>query len=270
MPSYRPIQSVVRALAILKALNERQVSTVRELHRATGLPKSTIVRFLETLVAEGYVANDPQLGGYCVTSQVPALSSGFHSAPLVVEASRECCAALTRALKWPMSLALLDGAAVSVKYSTIPDSPISPFHATINMRLSLISRALGRAYIAYCPEDERKILISLLASSSNPEDHHPDIAARVEAIAKQVRHWGYAARDPAAEPKTSDTIAVPVMHGDRVMATMGMTFFRSAVSPARVRDELAPALRAAAEDAGRRTTELMRERLERPEAQAGA
>ena len=52
-----------------------------------------------------------------------------------------------------------------VRFSTIADSPVSPFHATINMRLSLISRALGRAYIAYCPNEERELLVRLLRAS---------------------------------------------------------------------------------------------------------
>jgi IclR family mhp operon transcriptional activator len=220
------------------------------------------VRFLETLVAEGYVANDPQLGGYCVTSLVPELSSGFHSGPLVVEAGREACAELTRRFKWPASLALLEGAAVSVKYSTIPDSPISPFHATLNMRLSLISRALGRAYIAWCPEAERAILINLLRSSPNPEDQVPDLEATIAAITRQVRSRGFAERDPGVEPRNSGTIAVPILHDERVMATMGLTFFRSAVPPSAIGSVLAPALLAAARDVEARTRALVAERRE--------
>ena len=82
MPSFPPVQSVKRALGLLAELNKQRVTTVGELHHRTGLPKPTIVRLLETLMASGYVASDHRLRGYQVTSQVATLSSGFHGAPM--------------------------------------------------------------------------------------------------------------------------------------------------------------------------------------------
>ena len=238
MPSFPPVQSVVRALKVLKDLNTRRVTTVNQLYLSTKLPKPTIVRLLETLIHEGFVTSDKRLGGYCVTSQVPTLSAGFHSTLLVVEAGRAWCIDLTRRFKWPASIAVLDGAAVSVRFSTIPDSPVSPFHATLNMRLSLISRALGRAYIGFCPEGERQILIQHLRSSKDPEDRPEDLEAAVKEVTKRARRFGYAERAPNVEPKSSSTIAVPIMRGDRVLATLGLTYFRSAVPAPDVRRTL--------------------------------
>src|SRR3954470_11429616 len=151
MASYVPVQSVTRALDLLQALNRQKVASVKQLHALTGLPKPTIVRLLETLSARGYVINDQRQGGYSVTSQVRTLSCGFHGDPLVIEAGRAWAIDLTRRLKWPIALAVLDKDAVTVRFSTISESPISPFHGTLNMRLSLISRGLGRAYLAFCP-----------------------------------------------------------------------------------------------------------------------
>src|SRR5918999_872484 len=145
MPSFPPVRSVERALGLLVELNTQRVTTIGELHQRTGLPKPTIVRLLETLIAAGFVSSDRRLGGYQVTSRVSALSSGYHGAPMVIEAARPWAIDITRKLKWPVSVALLEKDAVVVRFSTIPDSPMSPFHATINMRLSLISRGLGRA-----------------------------------------------------------------------------------------------------------------------------
>src|SRR6202790_4365748 len=75
-----------RALALLEELNRQRINSIQHLHEATALPKSTIVRLLETLRLLGYVANDRRQGGYQVTSGVRGLSSGFHGDPLVVEA----------------------------------------------------------------------------------------------------------------------------------------------------------------------------------------
>ncbi len=247
MASYPPVQSVVRAFSLLRAVNQRRVSTVRELQKDTGLPKPTIVRLLNTLVGQGYVANDKLLGGYCVTSLVPTLSAGYHGAPMVVEAARPWCSDLTRRLKWPVSIAMLDDDAVAVRFSTIPDSPVSPFHATLNMRLSLVSRALGRAYLASCPRSERDILVQLLRKSTNPEDRPANLEANVAGVRAFVRKHGYAIRDPHVEPKSSSTIAMPIFHGDRVLATVGLTYFRSAVSAKTLEEVLVPPLRAAVE-----------------------
>src|SRR4051812_12254290 len=63
-----PVESVRRAIQLLHELNRQRVSSVRHLHHATGLPKPTIVRLLDTLIALGYVVNDRRQGGYQVTS----------------------------------------------------------------------------------------------------------------------------------------------------------------------------------------------------------
>lgn len=245
MTSPRSVQSVVRALALLRAVNQRRVSTIGDLHKDTGLPKPTIVRLLGTLVAEGYILNDKHLGGYCVTSLAPTLGAGFHGAPMVVEAARPWCSDLTRRLKWPIAIAMLDGDAVAVRFSTIPDSPMSPFHATLNMRLSLVSRALGRAYIASCPAAERSALVKKLRRSDNPEDRPANLTATIAGVRAFVGTHGYAIRDPRVEPKSSSTIAMPIRQGDRVLATIGLTYFRSAVTARTLDEVLVPALRTA-------------------------
>src|ERR1700749_2415533 len=108
-----PVESVRRALQILHELNRERVSSVLRLHRATGLPKPTIVRLLNTLIALGYVVNDPRRGGYQVTSLVRSLSAGFHGDPLVVEAARPWAIGFTRKFHWPVAVAVLDRDAVA-------------------------------------------------------------------------------------------------------------------------------------------------------------
>lgn len=245
MSSFPPVQSVQRALSLLSELNKQRVTTLAELHRRTGLPKPTIVRLLETLMAEGFVSSDDRLGGYQVTSRVATLSSGFYGAPLVIEAARPWAIGLTRMLKWPVSVAVLETDAVVVSFSTIPDSPVSPFHATINMRLSLIAHGLGRAYLAYCSKTERELLLRMLSVSRLPEDRPKPPAKTVAHIVKTARSRGFAQRDPNVEPRNSDTVAVPIMAQRGVLATLGLTYFRSAVTRTALLDTLVPALKQA-------------------------
>jgi IclR family transcriptional regulator, mhp operon transcriptional activator len=238
-----PVESVRRALHLLHELNRQRVSSVRHLHHATGLPKPTIVRLLETLIALGYVVNDRRQGGYQVTSLVRSLSAGFHGDPLVVEAARPWAIAFTRKFQWPMAVATLDRDAVAVRFSTIPDSPVSPFHATINMRLQLMTRALGRAYIAFCPSSERNLLLDMLATSNDREDEAARDRDAALTLLAMIRRTGFAERSAMVEPKSSSTIAVPVMLGRKVLGTVGMTYFTSAIPKAEAIARYVPPLK---------------------------
>jgi IclR family mhp operon transcriptional activator len=164
---------------------------------------------------------------------------------MVIEAARPWAIELTRKLKWPAAVAVLQEDAVFVRFSTIADSPVSPFHATINMRLSLISRALGRAYLAYCPKEERKLLVRMLSASDHAEDRLKNLARVVQQLVRSTRSRGFAERDLNVEPRNSGTIAVPIMAHRVVLATLGLTYFRSAVRRSTLVDTLVPALKEA-------------------------
>lgn len=244
------IRAIERALDVLQELNRQPFSTIAGLHTATGLPKPTLVRILRTLEEKGFVDNDPRLGGYQVTAQVVSLSGGFHKDPMVVEAGRPWAVALTRRHQWPISIALYDRDAVAVRFSTIPDSAISPFHRTVNMRLPMLTRGLGLAYFAFAPEEERSLILSILRESDDPENrlaHSPDIVARQVA---EICSHGFAIRPAYAEPRNSNTIAVPIFNTEmRVAASLGITYFRSAFpSTEAATDKYVPLLRNASQE----------------------
>src|SRR5580698_2672881 len=190
------VEAAARTLLLLEELNRHRVASIDVLHHATGLPKSTIVRLMKSLCAMGYAANDRRQGGYSVASRVKSLSNGFHGDPLVVEAGRPWALAFTAQYHWPVAIAVLDGASVVVRFSTIPDSPVSPFHGTLNMRLSLLRRALGRAHLAFCPADERAMLLDQLARSSESEDQLIGDRRRTLSLLAAIRKQGFAERDP--------------------------------------------------------------------------
>lgn len=262
-PSYRPVHAVTRALALLRVLNTRRVSSVDVLHQGTGLPKATIVRLLETLIAEGYVTKDKKQGGYLVTSLVQSLSCGFHGDPLVVQAGRPWASALTRQFQWPISIALLDQADVVVRYSTVNDSPVSPAHATINMRLSLLDRAMGLAYLAFCPAEERELLLCMLEAGRAQELREAGGRRVLEDRLALIRADGYALRDKRVCPQNSGTAAVPIVDDGRVLATMGMGYFRSAVPEERVISHYVRAMKESAEHIVEQVR-LLRSRAEHP------
>ncbi|NML46492.1 DNA-binding transcriptional regulator [Ramlibacter sp. G-1-2-2] len=243
MAASPPVNVVLRSLQVLRALNRQPVSSVDVLHKQTGLPKSTIVRLLQTLEADGLVRRAPQYGAYYLTSEVTALSSGYHSEPRIVEASSAIAEAVTQELKWPASVAVRDGDAMVVRYSTIPHSPLSFFHSTINMRLSLVTQALGRAYLAFCDPTEQDAIIEMLARKGE-QVPLATTEAQLRAMLAEVRERGYALRDPRVRPESS-TIALPIFEGPRAVATLGLTWFRSALTVDQAVERFLPPLQQA-------------------------
>jgi IclR family transcriptional regulator, mhp operon transcriptional activator len=240
MSSGSPVESVRRTFALLEELNRQRITSVHHLHTTTGLPKSTIVRLLETLCILGYVTNDPRQGGYQVTSGVRALSAGFHGDPLVVEAARPWAIEFTRQFKLPIGIAVFDQGAMVVRFSTTLDSPMSPFHATVNMKLRMLTRAMGRAYLAFCPDNEREYILRMLTSSDHPEDQVARCPDDVVDIIARVRRNGFAERSPVVDPRSSNTFSVPIMLEGNVLATIGLSYFCSSMPKAKAISEYVP------------------------------
>ena len=160
--------------------------------------------------------------------------------PRVVEIASPLVRELTEDIKWPIAVAMLDVDEVVIRCSTIPYSPLSLLHSSINMRLSLISRALGRVYLAFCSPDEQEMLLEVVRQRGHPEDQLAHDPVAVKAMLDDIRACGYALRDPALRP-VSGTLAVPVMAREFVAASIGVTWFSSALTPAQaVERYLAP------------------------------
>ncbi|ETF04279.1 transcriptional regulator [Advenella kashmirensis W13003] len=229
MGTSQPVRSVARAIDLLQAMNRQAVSTVDMLHAQTRLPKPTIVRLLRTLENLKLVRHAPQHGAYYLTSEVRTLSAGYHSEPKIVEAAMSLMDAMTLKVKWPMAIAVFEDNAVVVRYSTIPLSPLALLHSSINMRLSMASRALGRVYLAFCDKSEQQIMLDALAMSDDPEDAPARDRLAFCSLLDDIRRAGYATRNKAVRP-ISQTIAVPVIVGNRVVASVGITFFSSILS----------------------------------------
>lgn len=254
-----PIRAAERTLAILQAMNRRPVSSVDYLHKETGLPKPTLVRFLATLSQAGFVSSVRRHSGYQLTSLVRTLSSGYHGDPLIVEAAGPIAQRITREIKWPVSIALPSGNGVVVRLSTAPESPMSPFHSTLNLHLGFFLRGLGRAYIAFCdPTQVEAHARQTIAEGTEGHQLVRDTQALFGMIAS-IRWKGYALRDREIEPRSSDTLAVPIFLDGTVRATMGVTFFRSAMRSDTALDKLAERLKDASREITRATERLLRQ-----------
>lgn len=250
-----PVRSVVRAVKLLQALNRQAVSSLEVLHAQTGLPKPTIVRLLQTLEFCDLVRHAPQHGAYYLSSEVRSLACGYHSEPMIVEVASPLMDALTLRIKWPMAIAVPDDIRMVVRYSTIPLSPLALKHSTVNSELSLVSRAVGRAYLAFCARDHQDELLRRLTLSNADEDKPAKDGVEMRRILDDVQHAGYALRDPRCMP-ASNTLAVPVFDAQGVAASLGLTFFSSTLKPQQAVERYLSELQHTAREIGRRLREL--------------
>jgi IclR family mhp operon transcriptional activator len=83
----------------------------------------------------------------------------------------------------------------------------------------------------------------MLATSSDPENEAARDRDAALTLLAMIRRAGFADRSAMVEPKSSSTIAVPVMLGRKVLATVGVTFFTSAIPKAEAIARYVPPLK---------------------------
>src|SRR5512146_1252007 len=186
------VEPVLRTLRILEELNRHAPATLAQLSDAAGLPKPTVSRLLQTLEDGGYVVRLPRRSGYALRERTLRLSSGFRYSDAVVEAARPFLSALTAQHKWPIGLATLDRDAMRVRFSTGPESPFAIDENFVNRRVPMLLSALGRAFIAFCSEDEREKILDLLRHSLRETDRMARDARAVGRLLQSVRRAGFA------------------------------------------------------------------------------
>jgi len=215
-----------------------------DLSLTTGLPKPTLVRLLDTLITAGYVRRLPRRGGYRLTERVMRLSGGFRHADNTVEVARPFLSALTAEHKWPVAIATLDSDAMLIRASTVQESPFATDPDIVDQRVPMLLSAVGRAYLAYCPSEEREAILNLLRASPRVSDAGARDARQVQGLLQYVRRKGYASAGFMPNIATK-AVAVPIIANDRVLAAITLRYL--ALTEEQAARRFLPSLRQAAE-----------------------
>ncbi|CAH1656106.1 IclR family transcriptional regulator domain-containing protein [Chelatococcus asaccharovorans] len=243
--SYAPVESVLRALEVLKHLNMLRVATVTELHKITGIAKPTVVRMLETLITAGYVTRDKAFGGYRITANVQNLSDGYFGAPMVIEAAHPYALELTQRIKWGVGVGMLEGQFMRLQFTTARYSPWAMPMTHLRMRLDLFTSAMGRAYLAFCPDYEREALIDAQLARITPSKR-AESKRQIGRVIDDIRNQGYARKVRSREHSSTETISVAIRNDGLVLGCLALGYFRSAVPESEVAQRLAEPLQVTA------------------------
>jgi IclR family mhp operon transcriptional activator len=239
------VEPVRRSFAILEALSRRPHGTVSALAAETGLPRPTVVRLLKTLVGLGYATQVSRDIGYRLTDRVLGLAQGIRFIDHFVDAAAPHMRRFTQKHGWPLYLGAISHRAITIRYATAAESPMSFERAALQRRSPVLSSALGRAWLAFCSDDERRATLRDIGVRND---------AGLAAAFARIRRDGYAFTT-LPRPGRLQGIAVAIRKRNRVLGCVSMRFTRSAMNEAEAGARYGPKLialaRAIAADAVR-------------------
>lgn len=239
-----------RALGVLRALNDRNGSSVTALSAMTGISRPALYRILESLCIQGYIRKRSEGDRYELTALVRSLSHGYKDEDWLRQSAVPVIEELQEQVVWPTDLATFHDNAMYLRETTRGRSPMTIDGVAVGMRMPMLRSATGKAYLASCSPDERKLILANLRTSTHPDDAISNDAAFVRNLLSMTTRRGYGERQNDLVPKTS-SIAIPLHHAGRVLACLNITFISSALTPA----EAAHRYLAAMQAAGRRIEE---------------
>lgn len=238
MPRVETIRGLERGLQVLKFLHSEPISSLHDIHRATAISKPSLLRILNTLERAGVVTRRLADGRYRLSAFTDvARKRDRHDR--VAEAAAPVLAKLCQKVKWPSDLFVPAGNSMERRETSFPHSPyVLLGHASrVGGRVGWLMTAVGRAYLAWCPQKEQEATLRILRKSSNPEDWLARDPKKLERIFGEVRHRGYATRDSTyvagryGETSADDgaaAIAVALFDGRRVHGAINVRWIRTA------------------------------------------
>ena len=235
------MRGVLRALAVLRALNVDNGASILRLHQATGISRAALYRIVSTLHHAGYLALDAQTQSYRLTPLVKQLSEGYDEDAWITDLAGPLLDRLQQDVIWPTDLFTFFDDTMIMRRTTRRTSPWTFDRAHIGLRIPLLVTACGRAYLANQPArvlDDvlERVMRSRLTSPSSTDD----LTAMRTLLAK-VRNDGYALREDSFMKETA-SIAVPVLVNGTARCSIAITYIPSAIAAADAVRRLAPKL----------------------------
>ncbi|WKA25800.1 helix-turn-helix domain-containing protein [Bradyrhizobium roseum] len=236
----KTIRSIERGLQVLKALNATPISSLQDVYRLTRIPKPTLLRILHTLEQSGMVSRRLADGRYRISTSLTRLGRKRDRYDRVAEAAAPVLDRLCQKVSWPSDLMVPAGDHMENRESSRTQSPFMTFYSKdrVGMPVSWLLSAVGRAYLAHCPEAERQKIINLLRKSDKPEDWLARDPKRIGEILSETRKRGYGLRDQAFVggpygaqlPDGLAGMAVPLLDRGRVHGAINVIWPKSARS----------------------------------------
>jgi len=222
------IRSVARAISVLQTLNQKREMRPADLAQATGIPRPTVYRLLETLEELHLVQRDQSSERWRIALQAKSLSAGFREMDWVSQAALPEMNRLSREILWPLDLNLCINGRMEVRETTMNHSPWSMEYGMVGRMLPMLPVASGRAWLAFCPDQERTEILSLLCSQFGEEPPFMTSDGPLQEVLKISRDLGLGYRRHGFREETM-SLSAPIYHEGRVMACLTVIWLKTAV-----------------------------------------
>jgi len=233
--SVKTIRSLDRGLEVLRLLSQSPPVGLTQLQRQVGLPKATLCRILLTLQSRGYAWQGIGDGRYRASYSLRTMSDGLEARDRLAEVAGPILDKLCAKALWPSDLSVRSGYWMQLVETSRSHSYFLLNRLQIGFRINMLLSAPGRAYLAFCPHDEREEILSLLRSEKDPGHYLANSPGRINRILQETRECGYAKRERTwgghyNEPKAKyndrlSAIAVPILGRERVLGCINLVWF---------------------------------------------
>lgn len=225
------VQSVERALDVLEVLaRSGREKGISELGQATGLPYATIHRLAATLVARGYVRQDPRSRKYVLGARLVKL--GTSAGRLLGTWVRPYLQELVELTGETANVAVLEDGFV-VYVDQVPSRRMVRMFTEVGSRVPSHCNAVGKVLLAHQP---RPVVERILERNGLPAVTANTITdvERLLTELDRVREQGYAV-DMEEQEEGVCCVAVPIVPLAGWTASMSVSGPVSRVAPARDR-----------------------------------
>jgi IclR family mhp operon transcriptional activator len=236
MANVKSIRALERGLEVIENVREGGGVTLNDLYLRTGLPRATLLRVLKTLEQREWIQVGLEGSVYHVGSKMFEAEEASGRRRPLAELAVPVLNALGKKVVWPSDVAVCRGHSMLILESSRRNSPFVINRKAIGRRPRLLKSAMGRAYLAFCPKEERERLLEDLRRSTHPDDKPAGVPSWVDRVLRQTRAQGYGVREPGYWAGADDlgdevsSIAVPVMIDAKVIGCINLLWVASASS----------------------------------------
>ncbi|MFQ0815280.1 transcriptional regulator [Brucella anthropi] len=224
------VRALVRGLAVLRQINLLGEARPGEIAAALGLPRPTVYRLLQTLEEEGYVVFSSTNNRVRVTRLAASLGDCSSKTSVLCQAAGPLFSEYLPKIVWPLDLSVYESAAMVIQETTHGRSPLSVDKGMIGYRTPMLRTSAGRAYLAFIPDEERRLIIEHVIRLGQPEDLAFLESTDLDVFFRDIRTKGYATREAGEFRPNTSSIALPVMLDSSVIACVSIIWIRSALS----------------------------------------
>ena len=195
--------------------------TVTEIHRTLHLPLSSAAAILYTLQALGYIEKDEASSRYTLGTKLFSLSGKMSDQFDLVGRSHALLEQLATESGFTAHIAVMrEGESMYV--DRVPGSGLMQFSSYVGMRWPLHASGVGKALIAFLPEEELVQTLKYLPLSKLTQ-YTITVRAQLEKQLRQFQRVGYAWEVNEGEPGVA-CVAAPIYGpGGILLAAVSIT-----------------------------------------------